>query len=451
MTDLQPRQPTVGIVGGGLAGMAAATALAGHGIHPELFEARAQIGGRATSLPSADGERRIDLCQHVVLGCCTQLIELLQRMGLEEFFRADDTLHFIDRTGCLRSLRTRGRLPVPLHASRLLFGRRDLSLRQKLAIGRALFRLYRLGDSAPTRSQTVGAWLQSIGQTEEMIKRFWAVILISALGETVDRASLAAARHVLVEGFMRSRNGAQLLMPTVPLYHIFHDRAMAYYRHRDVAIHTGRSVRRVVASAERRLRVELADETYREFDYVILAVPWNVVGSLLAVELTANDAYFSQIDRIEKVPITAIHLWFDRQITELPHAVLMERTSQWLFNGGLRAGLRTNQPAHYYQVVISASRELVGRAPGPLVDLVLAELAEVWPVVKSSRLLESQVVTYRPAVFSVSPESEAARPAQVSPVPGLLLAGDWTQTGWPATMESAVRSGNVAAASILQK
>jgi len=451
MTNAQSNQPTVCIVGGGLAGMAAATALCTHAVRIELFEARGQIGGRATSLPSADGERRIDLCQHVVLGCCTQLIEWLTRMNLSAFFQADDTLNFIDQHGRCQALRTAGRLPAPFHAAPLLFGRSDLSLRQKLYIARALVRLRRMHDVPREGSETAGKWLRSVGQTPATIARFWSVILTSALGETVERASLAAARHVLVEGFMRGRDGAKLLLPTAPLYHIFHASTLDFYRQHDVAIYTGRSVRKVVVAPRQHPRVEFPDGTYRAFDYVIMAVPWNVIESLLEVPRADSDPYLNNIAGIETVPITAIHLWFDRPITPLRHAVLVQRTSQWLFNGGLRAGLRTDKPAHYYQIVISASRDLVGRPPGGLVESVLAELAEIWPVVGTRELLESQVVTYRPAVFSVSPESEAARPSQVTPFPGLFLAGDWTRTGWPATMESAVRSGNLAAKSVLRQ
>jgi uncharacterized protein with NAD-binding domain and iron-sulfur cluster len=157
---------------------------------------------------------------------------------------------------------------------------------------------------------------------------------------------------------------------------------------------------------------------------------------------------------IEPAPITGVHLWFDRPITSLRHAVLVGRLSQWLFNRGwsndvARQEAAAGEPGHYYQVVISASRSLAGRTSESVAQEVCQELAAIWPAAREARLLHSRVVTEPHAVFSTRPDFELLRPAQRTSVPGLLLAGDWTVTGWPATMEGAVRSGRLAAEGVL--
>jgi uncharacterized protein with NAD-binding domain and iron-sulfur cluster len=154
---------------------------------------------------------------------------------------------------------------------------------------------------------------------------------------------------------------------------------------------------------------------------------------------------------LESAPISSVHLWFDRAITDLPHAVLIGRLSQWMFNRTLLQGDASESHSHYYQVVISASRELQGRSQEQIIQEVLGDLTEIWPEAAKARLQSGRVVTEHRAVFSVMAGAEAFRPSQQSPINNLLLAGDWTRTGWPATMEGAVRSGYLAAENVLAK
>ena len=183
----------------------------------------------------------------------------------------------------------------------------------------------------------------------------------------------------------------------------------------------------------------LADGTRRAFDFVIVAVPWRNVRSLLSEELLAAIPAIADVERIEPAAITAVHLWFDRPITPLPHAVLVGRLGQWMF-----APFRNNKvpPAsRYYQVVISASHQLGNRNADDLLAEVRRELRAIWPAAQAARLLHGRVVTQPAAVFSVQPGLDRLRPPQATPMENLSLAGDWTSTGWPATMEGAVRSG----------
>jgi hypothetical protein len=155
----------------------------------------------------------------------------------------------------------------------------------------------------------------------------------------------------------------------------------------------------------------------------------------------------AHLDEIDSAPITGVHLWFDRPITPLPHAVVVGRLCQWVFYRGMTRvpGESASATGHYYQIVISASRDLSGRDPDDVVRQILVELETLWPAVGDARLVHRRIVTQRDAVFSVCPGLDQMRPSQRTPIANLMLAGDWTATGWPATMEGAVRSGYLAA------
>jgi len=179
-------------------------------------------------------------------------------------------------------------------------------------------------------------------------------------------------------------------------------------------------------------------------------LPWRHVGELFDTEIAAALPWLEAVRTMPSVPITGVHLWYDRPIMNLPHAVLIGRLSQWVFSRGSSAAADSAAPRFYYQVVISASRQLAASGRQDVVGRVTDELGAVWPEARAARLLHARMVTEPEAVFSPSPEVELLRPLQQTPVRGLFLAGDWTATGWPATMEGAVRSGYLAAERILQ-
>jgi squalene-associated FAD-dependent desaturase len=296
-----------------------------------------------------------------------------------------------------------------------------------------------------SHAETVSAWLRREGQSQRAVERFWSVVLVSALGETVDRASLAAARKVFRDGFCASREASQLVLPRRPLSEIFHDRLGKWLTDHGVRVHLDASVQRIDGDSQRVSELVLSDGTRRAFDAAIVAVPWRSVRALLAENLLSQMPALAEVERIEPAAITAIHLWFDRPITRLPHAVLVGRLSQWLFAKPCGAG------RHYYQVVVSASHRLPSRTNDQWLADVRGELESVWPEARQAKLLHGRVVTLPSAVFSVTPEVERFRPPQQTPLENLGLAGDWTATGWPATMEGAIRSGRQAVKSLLGK
>jgi squalene-associated FAD-dependent desaturase len=303
-------------------------------------------------------------------------------------------------------------------------------------------KLMRMRAADDANGPTVLAWLQSNGQSPAAIAGFWNVVLVSALGETLDRASLFAARKVIVYGFLGAANAYQVDVPQVPLGELYGGRLADCLRKRGVELRTGAAVRSVTFDG--RPLLELAGgETIRP-DFVVLAVPWSKVTEIVDSSISTKWSWLSAMSSVPSAPITGVHLWFDQPIMELPHAVLVGRLSQWIFNRGWRLS-DDGAAGHYYQVVISASYALADRPRDQIAAEVQNELAAVWPDAASARLLRARVVTEHGAVFSPRPGVESLRPSQQTSCERIYLAGDWTNTGWPATMESAVRSGVAAA------
>ncbi len=325
-----------------------------------------------------------------------------------------------------------------------------------LAKSRRTFRRLLAAGYSEAIEQTIGAWLRAHGQSPRAIECFWSVVLTSALGETVDHASLAAAQQVFRDGFLASRGAGDLLLPRLPLREIFHDRLLQWLTARGILVHLGTAVRRVEGDARRADALVLPDGTRKPFERVIVAVPWHRVRPLCAADLLAAMSAMADVERIEPAAITAVHLWFDRPVVPLPHAVLVGRLGQWVFAESMSGvsplplGEGTARQQHC-QVVVSASHRLARRKHDEWLAAVRGELEAVWPAVRQARLLHGRVIAQPAAVFSVQPGVDRFRPPQRTPVANLALAGDWTATGWPATMESAVRSGRRAVGALLNR
>ena len=431
------RPTTVAIVGGGLAGLSAAAALCERGSRVELFEARRRLGGRAGSYVEKETGQAIDHCQHVAMGCCTSFLDLCRRTGILELFERHGTLHFFGPEGERCDFQASSWLPAPLHLGPAFLGLTYLSLAERLSIAATLLWLSRLPAKEQPGELTIGQWLQRRKQSPRSIERFWQVVLVSALGESLDRASLAAARKVFVDGFMSARGASDVWIPKVPLAELYR-RIAEWLTKRGVNIHLGAPVAKIENQNAAELSLRFKDGPPRQFDTVISAVPWRLAAEILPTSVA------SQIPTLHSAPITSLHLWFDRSITPLPHAVLVGRLSQWVFARSQESG------GHYYQVVISASHELAGRQREDVLREVHSDLNAIFPTARSAELLRWQMITEQEAVFSVRPGLEALRPSQRTSISGLFLAGDWTATGWPSTMESAVRSGYLATEAALQ-
>ncbi len=445
------------VIGGGLAGLAASVALAQAGVKVALLESRPRLGGRASSFEDAATGELIDNCQHVAMGCCTNFRHFCRVTGLGVFFRDEEHLTFVgppDPSGRQSPEFCRFAatpfVPAPFHLGRALWGLGYLSFRDKFAIARGLLSL-RAAQPRHSDRTTIGEWLDHQRQPASAIEYFWSVVLVSALSESLDRISLAAARKVFVDGFLTNREGWKVSLPMVPLDELYSETLSQWLAAHDVDVRLKMGVERLIMADGAISAVELRNGERLAARQFVLAVPQQRALSLLP-ESIRTLPQFAAIERLETAPIASVHLWFDRPITLLPHAVLVGRLSQWVFNRGQKSEVRgQSKGAHqfYYQVVISNAREMAEHSQSDVVAEVVAELKAIWPWAADAELRHSRVIIEHHAVFSPLPGSEELRPHQQSPIENLQLAGDWTRTGWPATMEGAVRSGFLAAENVL--
>ncbi|HUQ49758.1 MAG TPA: hydroxysqualene dehydroxylase HpnE, partial [Terriglobales bacterium] len=367
---------SVAVVGGGLAGLSAGCALAEAGYHVTLFERRPFIGGRASSYEHPGTGEVIDNCQHVLLGCCTNLLDLYQRFGTQDKIRWYDSLTFIEPGG-RRSKIGPSFLPAPLHTAPSFLAASAFSLTDKLAISRAMMAFVsRIPDDT---NENFLDWLKRHGQTQNAIDRFWKVILVSALNEDLERTSVHYAAQVFRESFMKSVAAGRMGVPMVPLTELY--RIGADY----IAARGGETKLRTsvdsVCLAKEKILIRAGDQDLL-VDSAVLAVPYNALAKILPKDNFA-EALATKAQRFESSPITGIHLWFDRQITELDHAVLLDRTIQWMFHKSRLLARHANNGGavvpSYVELVVSSSKTLVEMQRGEIIELALKELAEFFP------------------------------------------------------------------------
>lgn len=430
------------IVGGGLAGLAAATALAPRGFDVTLLESRNRLGGRAGSFQDATSGQLVDACQHVSMGCCTNFAHFCRTVGTAHFLETQRDLYFMTPDRRLSRFRAE-RWPAPLHLARSFAGAHFLSSGDKARIALGLGCL---GQSATDDDPPFQTWLQKHWQTPRTIDRFWGLVLTSALNETPDRIGLRYARKVFVDGFLTHPKGFAVELPTVPLGRLYGDELQNWLARHGVTLRLNCGVKRMKLDNERVTGVELRNGEQLDADCIIAAVPFDRLLDLVQAEVTNREPYFANLRNLETSPITSVHAWFDRPVTMLPHVVLVDCVGQWVFNRGATA------PGEWYlQVVVSASRQFLGLGHNEVERRVLDELRLLFPQARLSQLLRSRVVTEHAATFSAVPGVDRWRPPQTSPLQNLFVAGDWTATGWPATMEGAVRSGYLAAEALLRR
>jgi zeta-carotene desaturase len=350
-------------------------------------------------------------------------------------------------------------LPAPFQVTPSFLSFKFLNAWDKIVLSRALASLIigRPKDDGTSFQD----WLQRHRQTHNAIERFWKPILVSALSEDMDRIAVPYAAQVVRES-MKSSEARAMGIPSVPLTELY-NAARDYITSHRGSVRLRHSVQSFLpASQGVRLRVQDSEE---EFNYAVLAVPFDSLAKLLPDSPDSRDLR-EKLSHFETASITGVHLWFDRQITDLPHAVLLDRTIQWMFhksmllektaignsdrdNGAGKSQTRTaEERPSYVELVVSASKSLIEKSRQEIIDLALSEVCEFFPVTREAKLVKATVIKEVNATFSPKPGIDRYRPGSQSPWPHIFLAGDWTATGWPATMEGAVRSGYIAAAEI---
>ena len=418
------------VIGGGLAGLAAAAALGGAGHAVKVLESRPFLGGRATSYEVGNGEEAefIDNCQHILLRCCVNLLDFYRRLGVEQNIAFSRQFTFIEPGG-RRSVLRSGMFPPPAHFAASFLKLSFLNFSEKLAVARAMQSIPRESKRIDLDKISMLDWLKEKRQPAGAIERYWRQVLVSAINEELDRMAAAHGLQVFRLGFLARKDAYEMGVPAVPLGRLYG--SDAWKRIGNVELRLRSPVSRIVIE-DRAVRRVVAGEPEMRGDFYICALPFerlNAVAPELAVDVSG----------FEHSPITGIHLWFDRPVTDLPHATLLDRTIQWMFN---------KHAGRYVQLVVSASRSLAEMPRADVIALALKELAEFFPAAREAKLEKAHVVKEIRATFSARPGLEAHRPVNHTNVHNLFLAGDWTKSGWPATMEGAVRSGYLAAQAV---
>jgi len=452
------------VIGGGLAGLAAGVALAESGWRVKLFEQRPYLGGRATSYVLPSGEH-VDNCQHVTLGCCTNLDDFYRRVGSANKVKFFDRLYFLDpqgRSGVMHA----GILPAPFHMTGSFATFAPLSLRDKLSIARAMMRiLFAAGkpkEVATPAGMSMLDWLKTQKQTPRAIERFWRVVLVSALDEELGRTDARFGIDVFWKAFLSNRTGYRMGVPAVPLADLYDGCRIAIEQKGGEV--TLRSPVRGVRMENGAIAAMQFDNSREESaDAYVFALPHTALSSLLPQEIKSANPALASLDKIKVSPITGVHFWFDREITKEPFITLLDTNVQWVFNKtalyhpgelSFRGPGSPEESAfssgQYLQLVISASYDLLKKSREEIIELCLKEIRQALPAAREAQLVKATVIKEASATFSPEPGVDRFRPAQATNTPGLFLAGDWTATGWPATMEGAVRSGYLAAEAVLR-
>ena len=454
MTD-EPRR--VAIIGGGIAGMSAALSLATQAKRwtIDVHESKRCTGGRAGSFLDVKTGDNVDYCQHVAMACCTNLLTMLRDAGIPQWYTRYDSLTFHHPDYPPSKFAKSNWLPAPFHLLPTLASIHYLSWKQKAEIAQATFRLMRT-KPASLRAVHARQWLTSVGQSDSTIRDYWEIVLASALGDTCERVSMAAARKVFIDGFLATKSASDVLVPKLPLATLFGDRLPAVLRDRGVNVFTASRVSNIKQHDDQTFAVRI-DDSVLHYDHVIVALPAHGLAKIFSPSIA--DAAGINTDAFANVPyspITGVHLWFDRPVMPDAHAVMVGTLAQWLFRRETSgspsdAKNETTDVSHYVQVVISASHLLKGQEASQVVAQVTSEIKQLFPLARDASLLTSRVVTDPQSVYSLSPSVDSIRPASVTRLPGLSLAGDFVQTGWPATMEGAVISGRMAANDVLTR
>jgi squalene-associated FAD-dependent desaturase len=438
---------SVTVIGGGLAGLSAACALADAGYQVRLLEKRRYLGGRASSYEHPGTGEVIDNCQHVLLGNCVNLIDLYRRLDVSDAIRWFDRLTFIEPGG-RRSILEPSFLPAPFHDMPAFLRAPAFSFSDKLAIGRGMSAF--ITGIPKDSDENFAHWLQRHGQTRGAIERFWKPVLVSALNEDPDRMSVHYAGQVIRKSLLLSPGAGRMGVPTIPLSDLY-GRAIDYIQSRGGRVELSTAPESFAWCEETQQWTVATQGDSFTTDAIILALAFEGL-SKLAPALPRNleaEQLALNLECFEHSPITGIHLWFDREVSDLEHAILLDATIQWMFHKSrLQPEKRRGEAGNYLELVVSASKSLVGMQRQDIIDLSLRELAQFFPLVAQAKLLKATVVKEVRATYSIRPQLDLLRPSSVSPWPHIFLAGDWVATGWPATMEGAVRSGYLAAEAV---
>jgi zeta-carotene desaturase len=440
----------VAVVGGGIAGLACALRLAEEGVQVTVLETRRKLGGRATSFTDPRTGEVLDNCQHVLMGCCTNLLDFYGRLGVEGAIEWHDKVFWANPPHAPDVMRP-CLLPAPAHFTGSFAAMRMLSLAEKRAVARAMWRMLRMGPTGRARweDRTFADFLRACAQPQGTVERFWSPVVVSACNLDVHEASAASAMQVFQEGFLANAAAPRMGISTVPLVELY-DPAEDAIRSAGGEVRLGVSTV-AIAFDGRRVTGVVTDEGAFDAEAVVSAVPADRLAKLCSSTLVAADGRLRHLDRVGTSPIVGVHLRFPSRVLDLPHLVLPGRGTQWLFDKGTSA-----DGTQHVHAVISGAAAWMDLDEPAIAARVLDDIRWALPAARGVEPVSVRSVKERRATFAVVPGFERIRPQagavgteRDGGVRNLFLAGDWTRTGWPATMEGAVRSGYLAAGAVL--
>ncbi|HVA83598.1 MAG TPA: hydroxysqualene dehydroxylase HpnE [Candidatus Binataceae bacterium] len=439
------------VIGGGFAGLSAAVALAGRGFRVAVFEGKPALGGRAYSFADAETGDFVDNGQHVLMGCYAETFKFLDRIGQsgQLVFQRDLAIEMLQRDGRAGVLKT-ARLPGPLHMTAALMRYGLLTPRERLSAmvaGLRMLRMHRC-DRAYLRQATVKTLMDKLGQGERARQCFWYPLAIATLNEDPELASAALLAEVLKRAFFSRRSDSAFVYAKVGLSDLYCAGSVRLIEAGGGLVETRAVVEMLEFGAEGGIAgVRLRDGRRLQAANFIAAVPPVQLMRLLP-EGAGADPFFAHLGEITSSPIVCVHAWFDREITNAAFVGFVGTTTQWLFNKRRIFAENGERANGYLSFVISGARKLVDAGNEELLDLVTGDLNAMIPASRDAHLLKALVLKEKQATMAPSPECDRLRPGLATPIANLFLAGDWIQTGLPATIESAVTSGHAAAAAV---
>lgn len=440
--------PDVVVVGGGFAGLSAASQLAVSGARVVVVEARSQLGGRATAFVDRASGELVDNGQHVLFGCYRETLRFLERVGADGNVRRQASLAvpYIDAIGRRSELRCPP-LPAPLHLLAAVLDWDAMPWRERFGalrlagpLRRARRQLARGGRvSVSPPGLSVSDWLREHRQGPKLRAWLWEPLAIAALNQPPETASAAAFVRVLAEMFGPDPGAAAIVLPTRPLHLMYAEPARRFIEARGGAVRTN-ALARLAQAGDRMTGVEIRGETL-PCSTVVCAVPWFALRSMFPGGVPpAMAEIVAAADAMQSMPIVTVNLWYDRRVMDEPFVGLPGRAMQWVFDKRIAFG----SEASHLSLVASGAETLVGHDADTLVARAAREVAEALPGARRATLVRGTVVREKRATFSLSP-GQPPRPGVTTPIAGLFLAGDWIDTGLPGTIESAVMSGHMAA------
>ena len=443
------------VIGGGIAGLACALRLAESGVQVTVLETRRKLGGRATSFTDPRTGEVLDNCQHVLMGCCTNLLDFYERLSVTDAIEWHPRVYWANPPHAPDVMKP-GLLPAPAHFTESFATMRMLSLSAKRSVARAMWSMLRMGATgrAQWEGRTFSEFLQETGQSADVVTRFWSPVVVSACNLDVDEVSAAAAMQVFQEGFLANRQAPLMGLSTVPLVRLY-DPAEGAILAAGGQVRMGVSALSIAYDGKRVTGV-ITDEGAFDADVVIGAVPADRLAKMVSATMVAADQRLQHLDEVQSSPILGVHLRFPKRVMDLPHLVLPGRATQWLFAKDVDDAAAEFAGTQLIHAVISGARDWMDLSEQEIARRVLEDIRWALPAAQGVEPISVRSVKEKRATFAVVPGFEAIRPRAAADgfdrhggIRNLYLAGDWTRTGWPATMEGAVRSGYLAAGAVL--